>query len=65
MPKLKTKKSVKKRFKITGTGKLLRRPSRQGHFNAKQTGKQRRQKRKLIPVAKTEIKILKKLMPYN
>ncbi|OGZ61302.1 MAG: 50S ribosomal protein L35 [Candidatus Spechtbacteria bacterium RIFCSPLOWO2_01_FULL_46_10] len=63
--KLKTKKAVSKRFKITSTGKILRRPSHQGHFNAKQTGKERRMKRKLVPVAKSELKALRRLMPYN
>lgn len=63
--KLKTRKSVVKRFKVTASGKLLHRPSYQGHFNAKQTGAARRKKRKLIPVAKTELKQLKRLLPYK
>ena len=63
--KLKTKKSVAKRFKITKTGKILRKRSYQSHFNAKQTGKQRRQKRKMVEVVGAEAKKLKKLMPYK
>lgn len=62
--KLKTKKSVAKRFKVTATGKLLHRRSFQGHFNAKNTGKQRREKRKMKEVSKTELKKLKRLLPY-
>ncbi|MEX2007960.1 MAG: 50S ribosomal protein L35 [Candidatus Spechtbacterales bacterium] len=62
--KLKTRKSVTKRFKVTATGKLLHRRPFQGHFNAKDSGKQRRQKRRMHEVAKPEVKILKKLMPY-
>ena len=62
--KLKTKKSVTKRFKITGTGKLLHRPISQSHFNAKQSGNKRRQKRKLVLVAKSDMKALKRLIPY-
>lgn len=62
--KLKTKKSVTKRFKITGTGKLLHRPIAQSHFNAKQSGNKRRQKRRLVPVAKSDIKSLKRMIPY-
>ncbi len=45
MPKLKTRKAVAKRFKITGTGKVSRRKSNQNHFNARQTSDQKRTKR--------------------
>lgn len=64
MPKLKTKKSVAKRFKVTASGKIMRRPSGVSHFNAKLSGKQRRRKRKLIPVSKAEMKTIKRLLPY-
>lgn len=63
--KLKTKKSVTKRFKVTANGKLMRRPSGVSHFNAKMTGKNRRSKRKLIPVSKADEKAIKKLIPYK
>jgi len=62
--KLKTNKSVQKRFKVTASGLLMRRPTGQGHFNAKATGKVRRNKRKLIRVKKADAKVLKKLLPY-
>jgi ribosomal protein L35 len=45
MPKLKTKKSVVKKVKISKGGKLLRRYSKQNHYNSKQTGKFKRKKR--------------------
>lgn len=62
--KLKTKKAVSKRFKVTSTGKLLHRKGGQGHFNAKESGNTRRQKRGLMLVAQTELKALKRLLPY-
>jgi len=62
--KLKTNKAVRKRFKITATGKIMRRKTRQDHFNAKDSGKKRRMKRKLVQVAPAETKILKKYLPY-
>ena len=34
----KTNKSLRKRIKITGTGKILKRPPHQNHFNAKDSG---------------------------
>jgi large subunit ribosomal protein L35 len=45
MPKLKSRKSVTKRFKTTGSGKVTRQQSNQNHFNARQTPKQKRAKR--------------------
>lgn len=45
MPKIKARKAVSKRFKITGSGKVSRRQSNQNHFNARQTSKQKRSKR--------------------
>jgi ribosomal protein L35 len=42
---MKTIKFVTKRLKLTKKGKILFRSSRQNHFNAKQTGQQKRQKR--------------------
>ncbi len=45
MPKMKTRKSLAKKVKITGTGKVLRRATGQNHFNAKYPGKKIREKR--------------------
>jgi len=46
----KTNKSILKRVKITGTKKVLRRKTKQNHFNAKETGSQTRGKRLTVPV---------------
>lgn len=59
---MKTRKSVKKRFKITKNGKVLRRLSGQDHFRAKKSGKQIRQKRKWVEVSKPLAKRVKKLI---
>lgn len=45
MPKQKTRKCISKRVKITGSGKVSRRKSRQNHFNARQDGDHKRAKR--------------------
>lgn len=45
MPKLKTKKSVVKKVKISKKGKVLRRYTKQNHYNSRQTGKFKRKKR--------------------
>jgi ribosomal protein L35 len=64
VPKLKTKKSAKKRIHITGGKKLLRRYTMQDHFNARERGKDVRAKRRDRSLNKTKIKAMRRLMPY-
>ena len=59
---MKTRKSIKKRFKFTKTGKVLRRPTGLGHYLAKKSGKKIRQSRKWVEVSKAEAKKIKKLI---
>ena len=42
MPKVKTKSSAKKRFKLTGTGKIKRKHAFKSHILTKKTTKQKR-----------------------
>lgn len=65
MPKIKTHKATAKRFKITGQKKLKRRKSGQDHFNARESGNITRRKRRDIKADKTDIKTIKKLIPYS
>jgi large subunit ribosomal protein L35 len=58
----KTKKALTKRFKITGTGKILRRLSGQNHYRSKKTGEDRRKGRKWIEVSKAETKKIKRFL---
>lgn len=44
--KIKTKKAVAKRFKVSKTGKVIARTANQDHFNSTDTGNQTRAKRK-------------------
>lgn len=46
MPKLKTNKAAKKRFKVTATGKVLYRPAGHRHLMSSKNAKKRRQTRK-------------------
>ena len=57
---MKTRKSIKKRFKITKKGKVLRRPTGQNHFRAKKSGKKKRKLKKWIEVSAPEAKRIKK-----
>ncbi len=56
------RKSITKRFKITKTGKVLRRATGLNHYRAKKTGEQVRKSRKWIEVPKVDSKKIKKLL---
>lgn len=59
---MKTKKSILKRFKITKTGKILRRVTGQDHYRAKKSGKKIRKSRKWVPLSKAEAKAIRKFL---
>lgn len=50
MPKMKTHKASKKRFRVTGTGKLKRVSAGKKHLNSHKTGKRKRQLRKPVVI---------------
>ena len=64
MPKLKTKKSLAKKIKITKNRKVLRRATGQNHYNSKETGKVGREKKSDIRLFKTDEKNVLKGLPY-
>lgn len=59
MGKLKTHKTVSKRFKITKSKKILKRYGGQNHFNARNSGKITRKKRKDNELSKAFHKTVK------
>ena len=64
MPKLKTKSGAKKRFKITGTGKVLYQQSGKRHGMIKRSTKQIRDHRGTAVLFKTDgEKIVKFFLP--
>ncbi len=62
MGKLKTRKSVVKRFKVTKNKKVLKRYAGQNHFNARNPGKITRKKRRDVSLSHTLIKTVKTAM---
>ena len=62
--KMKTKKSAAKRFKVTGTGKLIRNKAYKRHILNKKTTKRKRNLRKAVEVDASNVKNMKKIMPY-
>ena len=64
MPKMKTKSSAKKRFKVTATGRVMAGQAGKRHGMIKRTPKQIRQKRGMKPMAECDQRVVKKYMPY-
>jgi len=62
MPKQKTRKAITKRFKLTPSGKILRRLTGQDHYLAKQSPKKRRNARKWVTLSVPETKAIKRLL---
>lgn len=62
MPKMKTKKAVAAKLKVTGTGKLKHSRAGLRHILTKKTGKRKRQLAKPAMVDHTHLKTYKRLM---
>jgi len=65
MPKMKTKSSVKKRFRLTASGKVRRQQAGKRHMMIKRTPKQIRRLRGTTIMAEADARIVKKFMPYG
>ncbi|MCI6978393.1 MAG: 50S ribosomal protein L35 [Lachnospiraceae bacterium] len=64
MPKIKTSRAAAKRFKLTGTGKLKRNKAYKSHILTKKTTKRKRNLRKSTIMDETNVKNMKKVLPY-
>lgn len=64
MPKLKTRKAVAKRVSVTGTGKLKKTKANKQHILTKKNTKRLRDLRKSDLVDKTNMKQMKRCLPY-
>ena len=64
MPKMKTKRAARKRFKKTATGKLVRAGAWKQHKLEHKHPKRRRHSRKNKVVAKSDAAVIKVLVPY-
>ena len=65
MPKLKTKSSAKKRFKITGTGKVRAAVAYKRHNLRKRSTKMKRQARGTMILSAQDARIVKSYMPNS
>ena len=64
MPKMKTNKAAARRFKITGTGKILRRQAGKRHLNEWKSANDKRKLRGWAAVPKDQEKNVRELFPY-
>lgn len=64
MPKLKTQRGVAKRFKLTSKGKIKRKMAFKSHLLTKKSSNRKRNLRRMILVSSSNIKSVKKMLPY-
>ena len=64
MPKMKTNKAAAKRFKKTGSGALKRMKAYKSHILTKKSTKRKRNLRQPAITDQTNVKNMKKILPY-
>jgi len=65
MTKLKTKRAAAKRFRFTGTGKVVRRRANHRHMLTKQPKTAKVEQRKSALVAPEDVRMVKRMLPYG
>ncbi|MBI1977269.1 MAG: 50S ribosomal protein L35 [Candidatus Omnitrophica bacterium] len=65
MQKLKTNKSIRSRFKVTGKGKVLASQSKRRHLLGDRSQKMKRQSRKRWTLGKVDRKAVLRALPYG
>jgi large subunit ribosomal protein L35 len=65
MPKLKSHSGAKKRFRITGSGKVKYKRAGARHLLAGMSSKRGRFLRKQAYLSGAEVKMIKKMLPYS
>ena len=65
MPKLKTHKGAAARFKITGTGKVLRMKGNRSHLRRKKPASVRRLYSQKLDASKSDVSTIRRLLPYG
>lgn len=65
MPKMKSNSGAKKRFKVTGSGKIKRKKAFRRHILTKKSSKTKRQLGKDTLVDKADEKSIKRQIPYK
>lgn len=62
MPKMKTHSGAAKRFRLTGTGKVMRQRADRAHYNEHKSSRVTRRLAGLVPMAKADVREIKRLL---
>ena len=62
---MKTHKGAKKRFKITGTGKIMRTKGMKSHFRRRKAPRVKRQFDRMLPLDGSNKAAVERLLPYG
>ena len=65
MPKMKTRRAIAKRFRVTGRGKLKRAQANRSHLLTRRASNRMRRLRRNTEVHKSDSKQIKVLLPYS
>jgi len=65
MPKLKTHKGAKRRFHITGSGKIMRAKGGKSHLRRRKSARAKRLYDETIPLSASDRVKVKRLLPYG
>ncbi len=65
MPKMKTTRAARMRFKVSGTGKIIARHSKNTHFMRRKSASAKRRLDKDQVLAPCEAKKIRRLVPYG
>lgn len=65
MPKIKTHKGTAKRFKITGSGKVMQTKGLKSHLRRTKPKRTKRLYDEMLVTSKTNVKKVKRLLPYG
>lgn len=64
MPKMKTHRAGKKRFKVTGSGKILRRKANKSHLLGHKAAKRKRRLSSMVEVCEGNLAKIRLELPY-
>jgi len=62
VPKMKSHKGARSRFKVTGTGKIRRRKANMNHFLGKKSSSQKRRLNQMDVVDKSDVKRIRRML---
>jgi large subunit ribosomal protein L35 len=65
MPKMKTHRGAAKRFKVTGTGKIMRAKGMKSHLRRKKAPRVKRQFDRMLVMDKTTKQRVERMLPYG